>query len=248
MKRSERRLLEEKLRYVAMEDIEYDPEREQQMLKQVRAEFLQQNADPDTKRAKGHGIGRRVILVPAAALLMIVLSFAFTVLTPESVSHARGFVRSAAIWVNRTLKLGFDFEEPVENPSLQESPQTTYSTLHEAAANIPYPLVYFDDSDFALQSVFMQDDPLFSDVVITYRNGSQTCYIKINPAVENTLTSMDANMNTILSWEGGEIVCWEGDPESHAFAYYSGMEIDIRGFDITYDRFLALCQTLRAFN
>lgn len=246
MKRSERRLLEEKLRYVAMEDIELDPEREQQMLEQVKAQFLRQDTEKTMKRSGGHGIGRRVLVVSAAAVLFIVLSFGFTVLMPESVSHARGFMRTAAIWVNNTLHLGYEFEEPMENSGKLTLPDAVYNSFEEAAASIPYPLVYLDNSSLEFQSVAVQNTSGFSEIVIAYQKGSQECYIRLNHAADKTLTGSNSNAYTIVPWQHGELGCWEGALANFALTYYSGMEITIRGINISYDDFLTLCQALKA--
>ena len=248
MKRSERRLLEEKLRYVAMEDIELDPEREQQMLEEVKAQFLRQDTETNTKRSGGHGIGRRVLIVSAAAVLFIVLSFGFTVLMPESVSHARGFMRTAAIWVNNTLHLGYEFEEPVVNPMQQIEEDATYDSFEAAIANIPYPLVRLNAPGFELQSITVSDTEDFTPTAILYSDGIQNCRIIIAPVAEDSLTSLVVNSSTTIPWTYGAFICWEADSTNYALTYYSGTEITIETSDIPYDDFLTLCQTLKVVN
>lgn len=230
-----------------MEDVELDPEREQQMLERVKAEFLQQDTENDAKKVPGgHQIGRRVIFVSAAAVLIMVVSFAFSVFMPESVSHARGFVRSAAIWVNNTLHLGYEFEEPVANPMQWNEQEVIYSTLEEAAANVPYPLLYLDDSTLQLHSVSLLNVSSLSSITIAYQNGSAIFNISIHPTAESVLTGLDRS--TRIPWQHGEFVCWESDSLNYALSYYSGMEISIYCSGISHDTFLALCQALKLFN
>ena len=250
MKRSDRRLLEEKLRYVAMEDIELDPERERQMLEAARAKFMQQSAEKDADQTSGrHKMGRRVLIVSAAAVLLLVLSFGFTVLMPESVSQAKGFVRTAAIWVNDTLHLGYEFEEPTATPvSLSNGEDITYATIEEAAANIPYPLVYLDDPLFKLQSVIVQNTSPYLVIKIIYQRESQECVIALSPASYDTITYLDGTTHTDTLWQGGELECWKGSSSNYALTYYAGMEITIKCKDIPYSDFLSLCQTLKVFN
>lgn len=248
MKRNERRLLEEKIRYIAMENIELDPEREQQMLEQAKATLMRQGAEQAEKRPAGHGMGRRVLIVSAAAVLVMVLSFGFTVLTPESVSHARGFMRTAAIWVNNTLHLGYEFDEPIATPALSGEEDAVYATLEEAAANIPYPLVYFDDPSVTLQSVAAQLTSSFSKIVVYYENESGDCTIEITPISENLITNVTDDNQILIPWQCGEMISWEIDPIKCAITYYSNMEIDIITSDIPYDDFVALCKTLKVFN
>lgn len=248
MKRNERRLLEEKIRYIAMENIELDPEREQQMLEQAKATLMRQGAEQAEKRPAGHGMGRRVLIVSAAAVLVMVLSFGFTVLMPESVSHARGFMRTAAIWVNNTLHLGYEFEEPMENPAQQSLHDAIYGSLEEAAANIPYPLVYLDAPNFTLQSVTVQKTALLNEIVITYQDQAQSFVIKLEPAADSALVGFGSNAYTAIPWQCGELECWESNSTNYALTYYSNMEINIQCINTPYDDFVTLCKALKTFN
>lgn len=248
MKRSERRLLEEKLRYVAMEEIELDPERAQQMIEQAKANLMRQGAETEPRKASGHRMGRRVLIVSAAAVLIVVLSFGFAVLTPESVSHARGFMRSAAIWVNNTLKLGYVFEEPMERPDLFTGEDATYATLEEAAANIPYPLVYLDDPSLTLRSVSVQQTDSLSKIIISYGDDFETRRIELTPISEDLATHFSDESQTLIPWQGGEMMSWEIDSLKCAITYYTNVEIGIVWSDISYDDFLMLCQTLKVLN
>ena len=249
MKRSERRLLEEKLRYVAMEDIELDPERERQMLEEAKMKFMQQRTETDTAQTSGrHKVGCRVLIVSAAAVLLLALSFGFSVLMPESVSHAKGFVRIAAIWVNDTLHLGYEFDEPTVTPVPYDGEDVTYTTLEEAAANIPYPLVYLDDPSLTLRSVAVEQTEISSRVVISYGNESEYCRISLIPVAGAALSTFGDVSQAHIPWQCGELVCWEIDSAKYALTYYSNMEITVIGPDIAYEDFLALCQLLKPIN
>ena len=249
MRRSERRLLEEKLRYVAMEDVEFDPEREQQMLEQVKADFLQQKiSDTDTKRSKRHGIGRRVLLVPAAAVLILVLSFAFTVLTPGSVSHAKGFVRTAAIWLNNVLHLELEFEEPTEQEAYTEGQDAIYSSLEEAAADIAFPLLYFDDPNVTLQSIAVQKTNTTNQIHISYIYGDSIGRIILTTNAETSFTNLTDKSQTIIPWQEGELYCWNDTYANYAFTYHAGQEVFISMPDLPFDQFLILCQTIKSLS
>lgn len=248
MKRSERRLLEEKLRYVAMEDIELDPQREQQMLDAVKADFLRQSAEADMKRSRGHGIGRRVLIASAAAVLLIVLSFGYTVLMPESVTHAKGFMRTAAIWVNNTFHLGYEFEEPMENNANSYEQEAVYSTLEEAAANIPYPLVCLTAPNFEIQSIIARNIDRFIQITLIYSHSSQNYSITLSPSSDDISTMLLSDAASSVPWSSGELVVWESDSKFYAITFYSGMEISIIGTDILYNDFLKLCQSLEPVN
>lgn len=249
MKRNERRLLEEKLRYVAMEDVKLDPERDRQMLEEAKARFLQQDADIQTKTTSvGHQIGRRVLIVSAAAVVLLVLSFGFSVLMPESVSHARGFMRSAAIWVNNTLHLGYEFEEPIEDISLLSGEDVTFSSLEQASEELPYQLFCFNDPYLVFQSVSVIHTATSSQIVISYGDESANCQITLDPTTDNTLTNLNSNTHTIVPWQYGELECWQSASIGYALTYYAGTEIAIKGLNLPYDDFLAMCQTLKPFN
>ena len=249
MKRNERRLLEEKLRYVAMEDIELDPEREQQMFEQAKAKFMQQSAEMDTSKSfDRHKIGRRVLLVSAAAVLIMVLSFGYAVFAPESVSHAKGFLRSAAIWVNNMLDLGYKIEEPTATIAPHDGEDATYATLEEAAANIPYPLVYLDDPNLMLRSVTITHTGTFVKISISYGKESEYCRIELFPIPEDVVTDLDEDSQMLIPWQCGKLALWETATSQNALTYYSNIEIYIKAPTVPYDDFLALCQTLKVFN
>lgn len=248
MKRNERRLLEEKIRYIAMENIELDPEREQQMLEQAKATLMRQGVEPAEKLPARHGMGRRVLIVSAAAVLVMVLSFGFTVLMPESVSHARGFVRTAAIWVNNTLHLGYEFDELNEKPVRPDEQDITYSTLEQAAQNVPYLLMYLDAPDLALRSVSFQDNAIFSKAIISYGNEHESCRIELTPIGEDTITDLDDGFQEFIPWQYGKFAFWEVDSTKYALTFYSNLEIYIISSDIHYDDFYVICQTLKPFN
>ena len=247
MKRSERRLLEEKMRYVVMEDITFDMERDQQTLEKLKPQIMQQHGETDAKPARRHGIGRRVLIVSAAAVFLVVMSFGIAVLMPESVSHARGFVRTAAIWVNNTLHLGYEFEEPVEKAEPSED-KTAYRSFEEAVDDIPYPLVYFDTPDFELQSIDLLHESPFEQIVILYQKESQKCLIRLDHVADSTFTDLDSNTYTLIPWQCGELYCWEGPLTHYAITYYAGMEITISTSNVAYDDFVTLCHTLKSIN
>ena len=245
MKRSKRRALDLEIRRWAMEDIQLDPERSKEIMAQVKQRFEQvPNEVPTTRR---HHIGHRVIAVAAMAVCFLVFSFAYTVLMPESVSNARGFVRTAAIWVNNTLHLGYEFEVPVDDPATQSTESTVYSTFQEAAANISYPLVYFDNPDFKLISIVLNywgDIPL---ITISYSHESELISIDLIPVGEQSHMQLETE-NQLLTWQNGTLICWESDSRQRASTYYSGMEINITGSNISYSDFESLCRTLLPLN
>ena len=249
MKKSERRLLEEKLRYAVMEDIEPDPERERQVFEQISLQVAQgENTADHRKSAGGHQIGRRVLIVSAAAMLFVVLSFGFTVFMPESVSHAKVFVRSAAIWINNTFHLGYEFEEPVGNHVQFDGQDATYYTLEEAAKNIPYPLVYFDDSSLTLRSISIQRTAIVAKTVLSFENESNFCKIILTPITGDIVTSLESDFQTLVPWQHGEFAFWEANSIKYAITYYLNLEIYIEGTEISNDDFLMLCQTVKVFN
>lgn len=247
MKGNERRLLEEKLRYAVMEEeVELDPNLRLQMLERAKAALMQPSEPSSVQPSRRHGIGRRVLVVSAAAVLIMVLSFGFAVLTPGSVSHARGFVRTAAIWVNNTFHLGYEFEDPVYESSQHAVREDIYHSFDEAASNTTCPIVYFDDPTVELQSIAILNAGAYPSITIDCQKDSALLSISLNHALENTLTGL--KRSTLIPWQHGELECWETDLGNHALTYYSGMEISIYGIDIVYDDFLALCQKLKSFN
>ena len=249
MKKNERRLLEEKLRYVAMEDIELDPERERQMLEEAKAKYMRQGPEADARKSSGgQRIGRRVLIVSAAAVLIVILSFGWAVLMPESVSHANGFIRKAVIWINDTLHLGYESEESTATPIPYDGEDATFASLEEAAAKLPYPLVYLDHPGLTLRSVTISRTGTFGKITIFYGEESEYCKIELVPVSEDIVTSLDEVSQALIPWQCGKLALWETTTFQNALTYYANMEIYIKASNVSYDDFLAICQTLKVFN
>lgn len=248
MKRSERRELEKELRLLAMEETKLDPERDAQIIARAKEQYEQTRKEETKEPVRGNRIGRRVLIVSATAMALMVLSFAYTVLMPDSVSSAKNFVHRATIWVSNALHLGIEVEVPPEGPTQGSTEDAVYYSLEEAAANLPYPLVYLDHPDVELQSVMVLAAYQYPEAALSYRYESADINIYIAFIGEDYYTKLNTPDGKIIPWKEGELACWNLDVGEHAFTYYAGLEISIdTKDDLSFDTFTDLCRYLTPF-
>ena len=152
MKRNDRKALEDQIRH--MDDAPYNPSPEhieeikQRAFQQYMARQFQQTEVPEGQTTKRKGILRRVVIIAAAAVCLMVVSFLYIALAPVTVSSANNVVRRAVIWINDQLHLGITFPEPLNiDPDKAEiTSYTTFSTLEEAKQRVNLPIIYLMDS------------------------------------------------------------------------------------------------------
>ena len=115
MKRNDRKALEDQIRH--MDDAPYpSPEHieeiKQRAFQQYMARQFQQTEVPEGQTTK-KGRSARVVIIAAAAVCLMVVSFLYSALAPVTVSSANNVVRRAVIWINDQLHLGITFPEPL---------------------------------------------------------------------------------------------------------------------------------------
>ena len=250
MKRSERRKLEKEIQLLGMEVIKLDSEQDARITAWVKEQYELAMEEQEEKAAekRGIGIGRRILLVSAAAMLLMVLSFAYTVFTPNAVSNAKGFVQRATIWVNDAFHLGLKVEVPPKDFKQGQTNDTIYYSLEEAAANLPYPLVYFQDPNAELKSITLQQTYPFPEIVLSYQYETAQCDIMLVSLGENYIGNLESIDGEIIPWQHGEMACWSINEHNHARAYYLGMEIHITDSgNMPYSVFQRLCRSLTEF-
>lgn len=246
MKRNERRLLEEQISSVTMQHITLSEERANALRARAKEQF---DRLEDAQPQKEHPKSRRVILVIAAAMSILVCSFVFAVVMPQPVSSANGFLRRAAIWVNDTFHLGYVFETPVDDVDLLALQNTSFSTLEEVAAFISRPLVALQSPELTLESITIDtfSTTNFFDIFATYRCDTATLVLWISPTGDDSVARLKDGSETIVSWQEGELLCWYNETFGRAVTNYHGMQINITG-DCSYDDFVKLCTTLAPIN
>lgn len=249
MKRSERRALEKELRQLAMEELRLDPEHDARMTEWVKAQYEQAMAAGATKPARGKKIGRRVLVIAATAMLLMVFSFAYTVFTPDAVSHAKGFVHRATIWVNDVLHLGLEIEVPPEDSVQTDTGDVVYYSLEEAAAALPHPLVYLKHPDVELESVTTQQLYSAFETTLLYRYGATNIDITLMPIGNDYAAYLRDTDDQFISWEAGNFTYWDFETYQHAISYYAGMEIELNVLPkVPFDTFTDICHSLALFN
>lgn len=249
MKISERRKLEEELRLVAMDETKLDPERDAQITAWVKEQYELSMKAKTKKPIRENKIGRRVLLVSATAVFLMVLSFAYTVFTPNAVSNAKGFVHKVTIWATDVLHLGFKVEVPSEDYVQESMADTVYHSFEDAAAaNLPHPLVYLQHPDVELLSIAVRYNYQMPEATISYQYQSIDFTIELIFTGEDYFTRLNELGDQTIQWEEGVFAYWELDTYRRAVTYYAGMEITVTmSIDISLDTFIELCQSLAIF-
>lgn len=248
MKRNDRKALEDQIRH--MDDAPYNPSPEhieeikQRAFRQYMARQSQQTEAPEGQTTKRKGILRRVVIIAAAAVCLMVVSFLYSALAPVTVSSANNVVRRVVIWINDQLHLGITFPEPVDDGSKKEiTSYTVFSTLEEAAQSTDLPIIYLkNNNDFELRNISV--NPILNgkaSLFILYSNNRQKVLIAVYPNENSNAASFSAaNYRTISSDVGDVFVC-ESEDGANAYLFYDAYSIRINtSLDIS-----ALCLLLQ---
>ena len=236
MKRNDRKALEDQIQH--MDDAPYNPSPEhieeikQRAFQQYMARQSQQTEAPEGQTTKRKGILRRVVIIAAAAVCLMVVSFLYSALAPVTVSSANNVVRRAVIWINDQLHLGITFPEPVDDSSKKEiTSYTVFSTLEEAAQSTDLPVVYLKDGgDLTLSNisanVILNEKIMLS---LTYSNNKEDNLTILIYAYENSNINSAfsaANYRTISS-DVGDVFACELEDGACAYLFYDGYSIRI---------------------
>lgn len=256
MKRNDRKALEDQIRH--MDDAPYNPSPEhieeikQRAFQQYMARQSQQTEATEGQTTKRKGILRRVVIIAAAAVCLMVVSFLYSALAPVTVSSANNVVRRAVIWINDQLHLGITFPEPVDSDlgKTDITGYTVFSTLEEAAQHVGLPIFYLKDSgDLALSNIFM-NVALEEKIILslTYTNNEDNLTILIYTYENSNINAAfsAANYRTISSTVGDVFVC-ESEDGAYAYLFYDGYSIRINT-SLDQETLVSLLNNLTLFN
>ena len=236
MKRNDRKALEDQIRH--MDDAPYNPSPEhieeikQRAFQQYMARQFQQTEVPEGQTTKRKGILRRVVIIAAAAVCLMVLSFLYSVLAPVTVSSANNVVRRAVIWINDQLHLGITFPEPIDtDPQKAEiTGYTVFSTLEEAAQRVDLPVVYLKDSGDLTLSSISANSVLHSKASLSliYKNDADNIMILIytHESDRTNASFSSANYCKVSSAIGDVYIC-DAEGGANAYLFYGDYSIMI---------------------
>ena len=256
MKRNDRKALEDQIRH--MDDAPYNPSPEhieeikQRAFQQYMARQSQQTEAPEGQTTKRKGILRRVVIIAAAAVCLMVVSFLYSALAPVTVSSANNVVRRAVIWINDQLHLGITFPEPPNN-GLEKTDitgHTVFSTLEEAAQHIRLPIVYLRDSaDLTLSSISVKvilDEMTVMSTVYSNNSDNITIFTYAHEST-NALSSAFASNYCTVSSDVGDIFVYDAEDGAHAYLFYDDFSIRI-STSLDKETFISLLHSLTLFN
>ena len=247
MRKSELRRMEAKLRAL---ETELDNAQMDEITDRAHEEYLRRCVVRDTRRnSRWKRYCRRVMVVAAATIALMVCSFAYTVMTPVTVSTANNAVRRAAIWVNDALQLGVEFPMPVDDGSNVKLifPQI-YNTLEEAHEDLGIALVYIEGlEELKLEKIETTElTEKEYEIKLLYSNSLDSISIsmvKMND--ENTIGMLDDG-NVNITTDVGDVLMWKYDEGFKGVTIVNDYIVQIQA-NSTEDEFILICKHLRVF-
>lgn len=247
MRKSELRRMEAKLSAL---ETELDDAQMDEITDRAHEEYLRRCVVRDTRRnSRWKRYCRRVMVVAAATIALMVCSFAYTVMTPVTVSTANNAVRRAAIWVNDALQLGVEFPMPVDDGSNVKLifPQI-YNTLEAAHEDLGIALVYIEGlEELKLEKIETTElTEKEYEIKLLYSNSPDSIsisMIKMND--ENTIGTFDNENKTIVT-DIGNVSIWKYDDGFKGAILVNDYIVQIQA-NCTEDEFILICEHLGVF-
>ena len=189
MKKLNKRILEARMQDMLNQPTEADMAQLEETKARAYAEYQRrQDAQAHAAEQKAaHQKSRRLrtAVVCALAAAFLVLPLVYTILMPVSVSNANHFVRKATIWINDTLHLNIEIDEPLqEQEQIIEDvvvSESVFTTLEEARSYLDEPMLVLDSADtgLALESIAITKYPEgIKSITITYSRDTKEYVIR----------------------------------------------------------------------
>lgn len=248
MRKSELRRMEAKLRAL---ETELDDAQMDEITDRAHEEYLRRCVVRDTRRnSRWKRYCRRVMVVAAATIALMVCSFAYTVMTPVTVSTANNAVRRAAIWVNDALQLGVEFPMPVDDGARAklEIP-STYDSIEEAYDELGVHFVFINELnglEFQGLETLKTGEGMYQ-FQIMYRDSTRELSIVMSTlSDENAIATLDDSREIVHS-DIGDISIWQSDGTYRGMTVFDNYLIRIQG-SLTYEEFIEICKALDYIN
>lgn len=206
----EKRALERLRADIELEQLGLDSQRLREAEERAHEAYLRR----EKKRQRGRSLRRRVMVGAAATLAILVVSFAYTVISPSAVSTANNALRRASIWVNDKLHLGIRFDVPVDDaPKVDLDTVKTYASMDAALAELGVPLVGFaPESGAVLERIeavkLAEGDYRYS---ITYQVEGKAIQLIMENLGDETVTAILDEKRKEMATPLGIAICWMGE-------------------------------------
>lgn len=236
MKHEQERSLTEKIE--SMNDDSYNPTQEhiEEVLRRTHAELLRREQLMNERKAKRKSRLRRVVVVFAVTVGLMVGTFLYGALAPVTVSKANNILRRASIWVNDTLHLGLEVSQPTDNEEsgFTTGMKTEFDTVEEAAKALKTPIAYLGDAgSFYLDNVKVDGEEGVTPIVTVNYSDKNKRVIQIisTPVYEENEAVLKANAQNTVETKIGT-------------AYLSETEAGLMGLAIYQNRLIIIKTTL----
>lgn len=241
----EKRALERLRADIELEQLGLDSQRLREAEERAREAYLRR----EKRRQRGRSLRRRVMVGAAATLAVLVVSFAYTVISPSAVSTANNALRRASIWVNDKLHLGIRFDVPVDDaPKVDLDTVKTYASMDAALAELGVPLVGFAPESGAvlerIEAVEMTEDEYRYS--LTYRMKDKVVFVVMETLGDENVTAMLIEERIEIDTPMGMMICGEGKENWSGEIMANSYQIRVFGA-LEFDEFEVLCQYLTQF-
>lgn len=251
MKHEQERSLTEKIE--SMNDDSYNPTQEhiEEVLRRTHAELLRREQLMNERKAKRKSRLRRVVVVSAATVGLMVGTFLYGALAPVTVSKANNILRRASIWINDTLHLGLEVSEPMdEEGRFKAGMETEFDTVEEAAKTLKTPIAYLGDAgSFYVDKVSINNIVDDVDNVKVHYLDNDNNYISIinAPMYEDNSIMLDVDTQKSVETTIGTLYLSETEEGTMGMIAYQGRLITIKT-TISEEESVPIFQTLEMLN
>lgn len=248
MRKSELRRMEAKLRAL---ETELDDAQMDEITDRAHEEYLRRCVVRDTRRnSRWKRYCRRVMVVAAATIALMVCSFAYTVMTPVTVSTANNAVRRAAIWVNDALQLGVEFPMPVDDGSrTKKLDSMVYNSLESAYEVLGINFLKIEELrglHFDKLEVIEMGEEMY-EFQIQYSNLDEILYITMSTLSDENTIDVVTQDSIIVSSLIGDVTIWKSGDDLRALTVLDGYLIQIQS-NLSMDDFIELCKSISSFS
>ena len=241
----EKRALERLRADIELDQLGLDSQRLREAEERAREAYLRR----EKRRQRGRSLRRRVMVGAAATLAVLVVSFAYTVISPSAVSTANNALRRASIWVNDKLHLGIRFDVPVDDaPKVDLDTVKTYASMDAALAELGVPLVGFAPESGAvlerIEAVEVAEGEYRYKIIYDVNNCAVS--VMMETLGDETVAAVLNEEGIELSTPLGILLSWKWEESWNGEMLLNPYQLRIFG-TMEFEEFETLCQYLTLF-
>lgn len=228
MNRIDQERIERRIR--SLEEMPYCPtDKRIEEIKQRAFEEYEQLTRAKRKNAlksKRRSILHCVKIFSALVVFLLMGSFAYSVLTPVTISNANSFVRRAFIWINNQMNLGITFLSPIDDANSEKYDNTqTIQSILELQNVTSAPIIYIPESDdLQIKRInLIASSPNQKEINIWYATiDNKTIVIRNVQTFEGSAIRIGTKSLNTIETSVGKVYTWTDG--AYSYAYFASQE------------------------